>query len=266
MTLSTITHDETCSNYPTSMHVHAVAHFVEQELISQHISLDFTWFHLISLDFTWFQVHGALVHWCIGALVHWWCIGAFMVHWCIGALVHWCIGALCAEPNRNSHNGNSPKSRDHAKSFSSSKLLTSGWSSWTRLDFFEVKSGGLIYFFSFAARKGCTSIFSGLTAWKMRSYFLFCISGRKARNAYTSQAVRPEMCVKVDSGRKAWVHVYFSLTNFLFKKKSWYILWNPAEGWISQSPLFLFALQAVRPEVHTGPARKGWTSKLWTSP
>ena len=31
----------------------------------------------------------------------------------------------------------------------------------------------------------------------------FCISGRKARNAYTSQAVRPEMCVKVDSGRKA---------------------------------------------------------------
>ena len=80
------------------------------------------------------------------------------------------------------------------------------------------------YFFSFAfqpLRAEMHKHILGLTAQDVWSYFLFCISGRKARNAYTSQAVRPEMW-KASQGVSPEMRVLFFWPTFLFKKKSWY--------------------------------------------
>ena len=85
---------------------------------------------------------------------------------------------------------------------------------------------------------------------------LFCPKGRSI-----SWALRPKICVG------------FFLSYFFFSKEKVSILCvkpglRPGFTLVAYSFWFngqavrpgLFALQAVRPEVHTGPARKGWTS------
>ena len=130
------------------------------------------------------------------------------MHWCLGDMLHWW---LWAEANR--------KLLVESLHFDAKMLkpsVPSGFTIWF------VKSNYSIYFFLLLAVRpaqthpgpygpGCVVLLS------------FCISGRKARNAYTSQGVSPEM------------RVLFFWPTFLFKKKSWYTkLWNPAESWISQ--------------------------------
>ena len=121
------------------------------------------------------------VHWCIS-----WCIGVFH-----GALVyfmvHWCISP---EGNRKF----AMETRLFHATMQIHNLILRLWSGlWI--------SPHTIFFLLLAVRPAQASFRPyGL---KDAVYFSFCISGRKARNAYTSQAVRPEMCVKVDSGRKA---------------------------------------------------------------
>ena len=93
-------------------------------------------------------------------------------------------------------------------------------------------------------------------SWTETLFHLFCPKGRSI-----SWALRPKICVG------------FFLSYFFFSKEKVSILCvkpglRPGFTLVAYSFWFngqavrpgLFALQAVRPEVHTGPARKGWTS------
>jgi len=66
----------------------------------------------------------------------------------------------------------------------------------------------------------------------------FSFAGRKASTSIF-QALRPERCGLTEK-----------CSTFLFAAQPSVVLQYS----------FLFALQAVRPEVHTGPARKGWST------
>ena len=110
----------------------------------------------------------------------------------------------------------------------------------------------------------------GLTAQDMRAFFfctLFFFPKRKVCTSFLfyGQAVRPGLIAFQDVSPE--MHTPQAVRPEVYTASQAVrpdLQLKAPQPKVVVRTSFLFALQAVRPEVHTGPARKGWTSLKWT--